>query len=59
MWSLWQERNNRTFEDVELSVDKLIESCMSSLFDWSRAWGYTTSTSIGDFLESLSSPIIL
>jgi hypothetical protein len=32
MWALWRERNNCTFEDVELSVDKLIESCMSSLF---------------------------
>jgi hypothetical protein len=38
MWSLWRERNNRTFEDVELPVDKLIESCMCSLFEWSRAW---------------------
>uniref|UniRef100_A0A2N9G3X9 Reverse transcriptase zinc-binding domain-containing protein n=1 Tax=Fagus sylvatica TaxID=28930 RepID=A0A2N9G3X9_FAGSY len=26
MWSLWRERNKRTFEDLELSVDKLIES---------------------------------
>jgi hypothetical protein len=32
MWALWRERNNCTFEDVELLVDKLIESCMSSLF---------------------------
>ena len=59
MWSLWRERNNRTFEDIEHSVGQLIEFCMSSLFDWSRAWGFTTSTSIGGFLESLSSPIVL
>jgi hypothetical protein len=37
MWSLWRERNNRTFEDLEHSVGQLIEFCMSSLFDWSRA----------------------
>jgi hypothetical protein len=54
MWSLWRERNKRTFEDLELSVDKLIESCMCSLFEWSRAWGFTTSLTVGGFLESLS-----
>ena len=37
MWSLWRERNNRTFEDLEHLVGQLIEFCMSSLFDWSRA----------------------
>ena len=25
MWSLWRERNMRTFENVELSVEKLVE----------------------------------
>ena len=54
MWSLWRERNNRTFDDVELSVDKLIESCMCSLFEWSTAWGFTTLLTVGGFLESLS-----
>ena len=29
MWSLWTERNMRTFENVELSVEKLVE-----LFIW-------------------------
>ena len=58
MWYLWRERNNRTFEDVKHSVGQLIEFCMSSLFDWSRAWGYTSS-SIGGFLESLSYPNML
>ena len=54
MWSLWRERNNRTFEDVELSTTKLIESCMCSLFEWSRGWGFSTSSSVGGFLDSLS-----
>jgi hypothetical protein len=35
-------------------VDKLIESCMCSLFEWSRAWGFTTSSTDGGFLVFLS-----
>ena len=31
----------------------LTEFCMSTLFDWSRAWGFTTSISVGGFMESL------
>ena len=54
MWSLWRERNNRTFEDVELSTTKLIESCMGSLFEWSRGWGFSTASSVGGFLDSLN-----
>ncbi len=54
MWSLCRERNKCIFEDVELSVDKLIESCMGSLFEWSKAWGFMTSLSIGVFLGSLN-----
>jgi hypothetical protein len=53
MWSLWRERNNRTFENVEHSMGWLIKFCMSTLFDWSRAWGFTTSISVGGFIESL------
>ena len=37
MWSIWKERNNSTFEDVEHSVGQLIEFCMCSLFDWAKA----------------------
>ena len=54
MWSLWRERNNRTFEDVELSTTKLIESCMGALFEWSRGWGFSTASSVGGFLDSLN-----
>ena len=54
MWSLWRERNNRTFENVEHSMGWLIEFCMATLFDWSRAWGFTTSISVGGFIKSLS-----
>ena len=54
MWSLWKERNNRTFENVEHSIGWLIEFRMSTLFDWSRAWGFTTSIFVRGFIESLS-----
>ena len=47
-------RSNRTFENVEHSLGWLIEFCMCTLFYWSRAWGFTTSTSVGGFIESLS-----
>ena len=54
MWTIWQERNSRTFKNIESFVGKIMESCFGSLFDWSRVWGLTLSSSIGDFLESLA-----
>ena len=59
MWSIWRERNSRTFEDLEHSVDQIIEFCMRSLFDWAKAWGFTSSTSVGGFLATLHHSIIL
>ena len=32
-----EERNRRTFEDLESMGDKLIASFIDSLFDWSHA----------------------
>ena len=43
MWCLWRERNWRTFEDMDSSDDQLLASFSGSLFDWSRAWGLTSS----------------
>ena len=53
MWTIWLERNNRTFKNIESLVGKIIEDFFGSLFDWSRVWGLTSSSSEGDFLESL------
>uniref|UniRef100_A0A2N9HQY3 DNA topoisomerase (ATP-hydrolyzing) n=1 Tax=Fagus sylvatica TaxID=28930 RepID=A0A2N9HQY3_FAGSY len=54
MWTIWRERNNRTFENKELAMDKLLEFFYGALFDWSRAWGFTSIASIGEFVVSLA-----
>uniref|UniRef100_A0A2N9I6K7 Symplekin n=1 Tax=Fagus sylvatica TaxID=28930 RepID=A0A2N9I6K7_FAGSY len=46
MWTIWWERNSRTFEDKETAMDKLLEIFIGVLFDWSRAWGFTSSPSV-------------
>ena len=54
MWIVWLECNSRTFEDMQCSTDQLLEKFVSSLFDWSRVWGFTTAVSVADFIVSLS-----
>ena len=41
MWTLWTERNRRTFEDKTSSMDQLKGAFVNSLFDWARVWGLT------------------
>ena len=53
MWCIWRERNWRTFEDMDKSNDLLLASFSGSLFEWSRAWGLTSSDSLPLFLSSL------
>ena len=48
-----EERNRRTFEDMDSSDDQLLTSFSGTLFDWSRAWGLTSSDSLSMFLSSL------
>jgi hypothetical protein len=54
MWTIWRERNCRTFEDLDNPLEKIIELFTGSLFDWSRAWGFSLTQSLGTFLESLA-----
>ena len=54
MWTIWRERNKRTFENQETPMAKLIELFFTTLYDWSRAWGLTISPSVGEFLASLA-----
>ena len=53
MWCIWRERNWRTFENRDKSDDQLLAYFSGSHFDWSRAWGLTSSDSIPTFLSSL------
>ena len=54
MWCIWKERNRRTFEDLDRSEDQMLAFFFGSLFDWARAWGFTSSDSLPLFLSSLS-----
>jgi hypothetical protein len=52
MWMVWRERNSRTFEDVSSSPDQLLGNFVTSLFDWSRIWGFTTANTVTEFSAS-------
>ncbi len=54
MWSLWNERNSRIFEDKEQSLLHLQESFVGQLYDCSRSWGFTTASSLPEFAVSLN-----
>ena len=55
MWTVWKDRNSRIFEDVS-STDIQLRDCLaSSLFEWSKVSGYSTSSSIIAFISALSS----
>ena len=53
MWLIWQERNNRTFEDFARSIELLKPILVGTLFKWGRIWGFTQCISIFDFLLSI------
>ena len=55
MWTVWRERNSRTFEDKMKSADQLLGSFVESLFEWSRAGRFTTVTTVHDFVDVLHS----
>ena len=54
LWCIWVEGNQRTFEDLDSSSDQILTSFSGTLFDWSQAWGLTSSDSLPSFLCSLS-----
>ena len=54
MWCILRENNRSTFEDMESSGEQLLESFIGTMFDFSWAWGLTSSDSL-PFLDSLSS----
>lgn len=58
MWIIWRQHNNCIFEDLECSGDQLIALFAGTLFDWSCAWGSTSSDSILLLIDSNLSYII-
>uniref|UniRef100_A0A2N9F7C8 Reverse transcriptase domain-containing protein n=1 Tax=Fagus sylvatica TaxID=28930 RepID=A0A2N9F7C8_FAGSY len=52
MWTVWRERNLRTFEDLSTPPDQLLGTFVTSLFDWSRIWGFTTAVTVTEFVDS-------
>ena len=57
MWLIWRERNTRTFEDIERSVDLLKSLLVGTLFEWSWIWDFTQC--IFSFLISYNLLILL
>jgi hypothetical protein len=55
MWTIWKERNSRTFEDVSSTDIQLRDCFASNLFEWSKVSGYSISLTITTFISALSS----
>ena len=56
MWLIWQECNNRAFEDIARSIDLLkpiLGVFFFFFFQWGRIWGFTQCISISEFLLSI------
>jgi hypothetical protein len=53
LWTVWRERNHRTFDDMEHSTSKLVELFFGLLFDWARVGGLTPMNSLADCVASL------
>jgi hypothetical protein len=49
-WCLWRERNNRSFEDLEGSLEDLLSSCFHILYLWTVPHDFPVSISYNDFL---------
>jgi hypothetical protein len=53
LWTLWCERNNRTFENSDRTDSQMQELFSNTLYDWAIAWGYSRCGSVISFLDSL------
>ena len=52
-WTLWKERNKRSFENVELFVQRLKILFMCNLLTWTKLFISKSSVSIIDFIDWL------
>ena len=53
MWTIWTERNRRSFEDEAKIVVQLLDLCQRTLFGWSWCWGFSDCFALMDFLSSI------
>lgn len=53
MWSIWREQNCYMFDDAKSTRPQLLDMFIGTIFDWSRAWGFTNCNCILDFVQSL------
>jgi hypothetical protein len=53
-WYLWRERNNRSFEDLESTLEEILSSFYHSLYFWITAYVHPLSFSFPDFLARFS-----
>ena len=49
MWTLWWERNRRSFEEEVKSENQVLGCFVNTLFEWSHAWGLTSSLTVMHF----------
>ena len=54
MRTLWHERNRCTFKEEMKSGNQVLKCFITTLFKWSRAWGFTSSITPMRFISSLS-----
>jgi len=53
-WCLWWERNNRSFEDLERSLEEILSLLYHSLYCWTSAYVHPLCISFSDFLTRFS-----
>ena len=54
MWVVWLERNRRSFEALERTLDQLQALSQNTLFEWAKCWGYSNCSSALKFFSTLS-----
>lgn len=57
MWTLWLERNKRTFDGEEASTKKLKSLFLSCLYEWMIALGGYPRSTLADYIDDLNLPL--
>jgi hypothetical protein len=53
-WCLWREINNKSFEDLESTLEEILSSFYLSLYFWTTAYVHPWSFTFADFLARFS-----